>query len=68
MAEVQEVLRHPLSHRDGLAFAVGFLVGTGAMCPKCGHGTRVTSKRWARCKRCGERVARGFIPREARRG
>ena len=37
---------------------VDYLVSIGAMCPKCGHGTRVTSKRWARCKQCGERVPR----------
>ena len=59
---VTTVLRHPLSSRDGLAFACGFLVALGKMCPKCGYGTRVTSKRWARCTKCGRRVARGFVP------
>ena len=55
-----------LTTREGIGFMVGFLVGTGAMCPKCGYGTRVTSKRWARCKKCNRRVARGFIePRSA---
>lgn len=34
------------------------LVGSGAMCPHCGWGTRATSKNWARCKKCGERVKR----------
>lgn len=33
------------------------LLVMGAMCPKCGYGTRKTSKRWARCKRCNERVS-----------
>ena len=33
-----------LDQANGLAFAVGFLVGMGAMCPKCGSGTRRTSK------------------------
>ena len=34
------------------------LFAMGAMCPKCGYGTRNTSKNWARCKKCGERVRR----------
>lgn len=53
-----------LARRDGIAFLVGFLVGSGAMCPTCGHGTRVTSKRWARCKKCGKRVPRLALTRE----
>lgn len=49
-----------LSSRHHASLFLGILVALGGMCPKCGHGTRVTSKRWARCKReeCGERVAR----------
>lgn len=47
-----------LASRDGIALTLGILFGMGAMCPKCGYGTRVTSKRWAKCKKCGERVAR----------
>jgi hypothetical protein len=37
---------------------IGLLIASGAMCPKCGYGTRRTSKNWRRCKRetCGERV------------
>jgi uncharacterized protein (DUF983 family) len=38
------------------------LIFMGEMCPKCGHGTRVTSKRWAKCKKCGERVERRGLP------
>lgn len=34
------------------------LLAMGAMCPKCGYGTRVTSKRWATCKHCGAKVRR----------
>lgn len=35
---------------------IALLIATGAMCSKCGFGTRKTSKNWRRCKRCGERV------------
>ena len=49
---------HPLATEKGFWFTVGILVGMGAMCPDCGHGTRVTSRHWARCKKCGKRVAR----------
>lgn len=39
---------------------IGFalLIASGSMCPKCGFGTRTTSKNWARCKKCGARVRR----------
>jgi uncharacterized protein (DUF983 family) len=50
--------KHPLASKSGLTVFVGLLCATGALCPKCGWGTRRTSKRWARCKKCGERVAR----------
>lgn len=49
---------HVLASRDGIHLVLTLLAGMGAMCPKCGFGTRVTSKRWAKCKRCGERVRR----------
>ena len=49
--------RH-LAHKDGINLVLGLLMASGAMCPKCGFGTRVTSKKWARCKKCGERVER----------
>ena len=50
--------RHPLATATGINLMGALLMGSGAMCPKCCHGTRVTSKRWARCKKCGERVPR----------
>ena len=53
---------HPLAHKDGPRLLVAILTYQGDMCPKCGHGTRVTSKRWARCKKCGERVRRRDLP------
>ena len=46
------------AHKDGITLVFGLLMASGAMCPKCGFGTRVTSKKWARCKKCGERVER----------
>jgi tRNA(Ile2) C34 agmatinyltransferase TiaS len=49
---------HVLAHRDGLTLTLAILFAMGAACPDCGHGTRVTSKRWAKCKRCGTRVRR----------
>jgi uncharacterized protein (DUF983 family) len=52
------VQQHPLATAIGLGLVLGFLLRDGAMCPACGHGTLVTSKRWARCKRCNERVQR----------
>ena len=48
----------PLAHKDGIRLVFVLLMASGAMCPKCGFGTRVTSKRWAHCKKCGERVER----------
>lgn len=51
-----------LATQDGLEAFVSWLVYTGAMCPKCAHGTRATSKKWAKCKKCGERVERRKLP------
>ena len=53
-----DAVTHPLAHRGGIQLVLAFLHLTGSMCPKCGFGTRVTSKRWARCKKCSERVSR----------
>jgi tRNA(Ile2) C34 agmatinyltransferase TiaS len=50
------------SNQKFLDLFLRVLVHTGAMCPKCGFGTRATSKRWAKCKRCGERCARLQLP------
>lgn len=42
----------------GLSLIVAMMVVEGAWCVDCGHGTRMTSKHWARCLKCGERVPR----------
>jgi hypothetical protein len=52
-------LRHPLATQDGISLVYALLFVSGSMCPDCGYGTRATSKRWARCKKCG----RSRIPR-----
>lgn len=60
----QKMMReHPLATQQGLDLFLGMLFHVGAMCPKCGFGTRVTSKRWAKCKKCGERVERRELPK-----
>jgi hypothetical protein len=41
---------------------IGFFLHTGAMCPKCAYGTQVKSKRWAVCKKCGQRIERRALP------
>jgi hypothetical protein len=51
--------RHPLATQDGISLVWALLFVSGSMCPDCGYGTRATSKRWARCKKCG----RSRIPR-----
>ena len=51
-------MKNILTNQKGLELFVSLLMYQGAMCPKCNYGTRVTSKRWARCKKCGERVER----------
>lgn len=53
---------HVLAQKDGIMLVGLLLLGSGAQCRRCGYGTRATSKNWARCKRCGERVRR--IPME----
>lgn len=47
-----------LADKENMMDFIGILMVTGAMCPKCGYGTRKTSKNWRRCKRaeCGERI------------
>lgn len=47
-----------LATKSGISVVVALLLQSGAMCEQCGFGTRVTSKRWARCKRCGHRNRR----------
>ena len=51
--------RYPLATKSGIELMFAYLLHNGDMCPKCGYGTRKTSKRWAKCKRCNERVQRG---------
>jgi len=34
----------PFAHERGISFALGFLVGIWATCPKCGHGTRTNEQ------------------------
>lgn len=34
------------------------MIARGKFCRHCGGRTRVTSKKWARCKACGARVER----------
>lgn len=48
--------------RQWITVGALLLVYVGAMCPKCFHGTRRTSKRWAKCTHCGERVERRPYP------
>ena len=54
---------HPLATKQGLELMLALLFHTGAMCTKCSFGTRVTSKRWAKCTKCGERVERRELPK-----
>jgi predicted Zn-ribbon and HTH transcriptional regulator len=57
-AKLDVMRRYPLATKTGIEMMFAMLLHDGAMCPKCGYATRNTSKRWARCKKCGERVAR----------
>jgi hypothetical protein len=47
-----------LADKGNLEQFFSLLMLWGAACPKCGYGTRKTSKNWRRCKRetCGERI------------
>ena len=47
-----------LANLNHLGVFFMILLLQGAVCSKCGHGTRYTSKRWARCKKCDERTRR----------
>ena len=47
-----------LATRDGTGIVFGLLLASGGMCPDCSYGTRKTSKNWAVCKKCGNRVPR----------
>ena len=54
--------RFTLANEKHLETFIKLLVYTGALCPKCAHGTRRTSKRWRKCKKCGERVESRELP------
>ena len=54
--------KNPLATKHGLELFVALLAHTGALCPKCCHGARATSKKWRKCKKCGERVERRSLP------
>lgn len=56
--------KHILATESGICLVLGLLLHTGAMCDRCGYGTRVTSKRWRKCKRCGHRMERRELPQE----
>jgi hypothetical protein len=47
-----------IADKRDLTNLVALLMISGAMCQKCGYGTRKTSKNWRRRKRpeCGERI------------
>lgn len=51
-------MKHVLANRAGIDLFAALLTASGAACSECGYGTRATSKRWAKCKRCGHRVRR----------
>lgn len=51
-----------LATKQGLTDLYSVLIYCGDMCPKCGYGTRKTSKNWARCKQCNERIPRRPLP------
>lgn len=53
-----EAGRYPFATKTGIELMFAILIHKGAMCPKCGYATKATSKRWAKCKKCGERVER----------
>lgn len=52
-----------LAHVDGIAAVLAVLAIKGDLCTKCGYATRYTSKNWAKCKQCGNRVPRQQLPK-----
>lgn len=53
--------RFTLANRNHLGLFCRILLMNGALCPRCGHSTRRTSKHWGRCKKCDERVPRRTV-------
>lgn len=54
--------RFSLANEEHLEVFLRALAYTGAICPKCGFGTRAVSKKWRKCKRCGVKVERRELP------
>ncbi|MEK6879227.1 MAG: hypothetical protein AABY22_06435 [Nanoarchaeota archaeon] len=50
--------RYPLATKTGIEMMIAMLLHDGAMCPKCGYGTGVTSKIWTKWKKCGAKFCR----------
>lgn len=50
--------RFSFANRSHLSLLVAIMVHMGALCDACGTGTRATSKRWAKCLKCGKRIER----------
>jgi len=61
LQQTDVMCRYPLATKSGIELMFAMLLHSGTMCPKCGYGTRNTSKKWAKCKRCGERVSRAVM-------
>jgi hypothetical protein len=55
---METLIKHPLAHKNGIDAFFGLMIASGLLCPKCSYATRATSKNWAKCKKCGERVRR----------
>lgn len=54
-------MKHQFAHKEGIMLLFSMLLHQGDMCPKCWYATKKTSKRWAKCKKCGMRVERKDI-------
>jgi len=50
-----------LARESDLLVFTALMMLAGFQCGACGFGTRVTSKKWARCKRCGTRMQRRTV-------
>jgi tRNA(Ile2) C34 agmatinyltransferase TiaS len=57
---------HPLATEIGVRAVLGMLLYQGAMCPRCGHGTRAAGKKWRKCPKCGRKFLRKELPEDRR--